>query len=117
MTYTHTQTKSVYTEAYIKEKVYVSLRKKQFRAKQAKKKSRRREEDEGDVGSPAPLKKKPKVMTPSQRKEEIKRLSELAKEALAKKERTAEWEVMYADKKEEVEARLGDGMTPARVPL
>ena len=109
----------MYTEAYIKEKVYVSLRKKQFRAKQAKKKSRRREEDEGDVGSPAPLKKKPipKVMTPSQSKEEIKRLSELAKEALAKKERTAEWEVMYADKKEEVEARLGDGMTPARVPL
>ena len=109
----------MYTEAYIKEKVYVSLRKKIFRAKKEHEARRNKSrKDKGDVvDAPEPQAKKAKAMTAAQRKVEGKRLAALANEALAKRMLRAEFAAMFGDKQEEVQRReesAGVGTTPAR---
>ena len=91
-----------------------------FRArKEHEERGKKSRKDESDVVDAAePQAKKAKAMTAAQRKEEGKRLAALAVEALAKKEKLAEFGAMFGDKKEEVKRREesadGVGTTPAR---
>ena len=110
----------MYTEANIKERVYISLRKMKSRAKklhEARKKNARRDEG-GDAAEPQPSpKKKQKAMTATQRREETKRLAALAVKALEKKEKHTEFVFMFDTKMEEVTRRVesaGVGTTHTR---
>ena len=118
-THKHAQTATLYTEANIKDRVFVSIRKKKCRAnKEYEARRKKSRKDEGEVDDAAePQAKKQKAMTAAQRKEEVKRLAALAAEALAKKEKLAEFFAMFDPKKEEVKRKYegaGIGTTPAR---